>query len=335
MGAAEDSAEAACEKLVWSHNPEEVMRAAAVLPTSWAGSVQTELKSFGLEAEAGWPTEPGAAYLKAAVVMMAKDEGDIISHNIGWLYFIGLRRFVIIDNASEDDTAQQLAALQRSLPGIELLVVADPILRYMQAQKTTGLYRFALSLWPDLQWVFPIDADEFLIPLKGLAVLDTLSPRIDAVTIPKSVHFRNTTQQGEEPGIFFERMDLCSPLFEVPPKVALRRNPFMAIAQGNHKVQLLTRPEAYEGGFKHGLYLREYPVRSFAHFVRKVRNGGQAIHAAQTFLGHAVGGGHWLAAHDVLQTGGETALRALYERDWVRVRTGRFRFTAFRGLPNA
>jgi Glycosyl transferase family 2 len=307
------------------------MESASVSPTSWAGSIQVDVRAVGLEPEASWPTEAAAAYIGAAVIMMAKDEGDIISHNLRWLYFVGFRRFVVIDNDSRDDTAKQLIALREDFADIELLIISDSIVRYMQAQKMTGLYRFALSIWPDVQWVFPIDADEFLIPQSGLAILETLSPRIDALTIPKSIHFRNRKQQRVESDLFFDCMGYCSPIFEVPPKIALHRNPFISITQGNHKAALLTRPEVYEGGFRHGFYFREYPVRSFEHFVRKVRNGGRAIRAAEAFLGHAVGGMHWLAAYEVLQTEDEPGLMSLYERNWINDPPERFSFAPFRG----
>jgi hypothetical protein len=129
-------------------------------------------------------------------------------------------------------------------------------------------------------------------------------------------------------------MDLCSPIFEVPPKIALRADLDLSITQGNHMVARVSCSGRYEGGFKHGLYYREYPVRSFEHFLRKTRNGGRAIRSAEAFVGHSVGGGHWLEVYDLLHSAGEAALFERYQHHWISDAHERFRFKSFRGAAS-
>lgn len=333
--AAAAAAAVECERLIWSLNPHALSEQPSTDGRSWAGSVQSEVRRFGLQAALPVPSRPAAPYYRAAVIMMVKDEADIITENLLWLYAMGIRRMVILDNASTDGTATQLALFRHDHPDLELVSVYDPMVRYMQAEKTTGLYRMALSLWPDLRWVLPIDADEFLIPLRGLQVFDTVPPGIDALTIPKVIHFRQSTgAEGAERGVM-ARMACRSPLFVVPPKIAAVHDPLLTITQGNHKVALLDhRPPRYDGGFAFGLYYREFPTRSFEHFLRKVRNGGPAIRAAEAYLGRPVGGEHWTQYYDQLQSGGEVQLLETYRREWVREFAPGFVADAFCGAAS-
>ena len=131
------------------------------------------------------------------------------------------------------------------------------------------------------------------------------------------------------------RMACRSELFVVPPKVAAVHDPLLTITQGNHKVALLDRrPARYKGGFGFGLYYREFPTRSFEHFLRKVRNGGRAVRAAEAYLGRPVGGEHWTQYYDQLQSGGEVQLLETYRREWIREYGPGFVSDAFHGAAS-
>ncbi len=314
----------ACERLIWGLNPAAVREQPLVNPETWAGAVQHDILRFGLEAPLRTPPAPGKAYFAAAVVMMVKDEADIIGENLSWLYYTGLRRFVLLDNGSTDNTSVIIERFRRAYRDTEVLVLKDPLIRYMQAEKTTGLFRLAISIWPDIRWVIPADADEFLIAEQGYEVLDENSSRVDAISIPKVIHFRREDSVATEASVM-GRMDYRSPLFCVPPKIIARNNLFITITQGNHKVRLVDdRGPVYASGLKLGLYYREFPTRSFQHFLCKIRNGGPAIKAAESFLGRKVGGEHWVNYYEALQSGGEGHLLAIYIREWVRANSPGF-----------
>ena len=312
------NAQAECERFVWELNPSSLREQPLVDPESWAGVIQHDLLRYGVQAPLQTPTEPGEAYLAAAIIMMVKDEADIIGENLTWLYFTGLRRFIVLDNGSTDQTPVIIERFRRAYSDAEVLVLKDPLTRYMQSEKTTGLYRLAISIWPDLRWVIPADADEFLIAERGYSVLDGCSSRVDAISIPKVIHFRQKSSIENEASIM-GKMGYRSPLFCVPPKVVVRNNLFMTITQGNHKVRLVDdRTPVYGSGYQLGLYYREFPTRSFQHFLCKVINGGRAIKAAEDFLGRKVGGEHWVNYYEALKSGGEEHLLRIYARDWVR-----------------
>jgi hypothetical protein len=326
-----DNQKVSCEQLIWQNNPHALREQPLESPASWAGAVQHDLVTFGMDANLKTSMEPRPAYLSAAVIMMVKDEADIIGENLIWLHHIGLRRFILLDNDSTDATASIIERFRTKYQDVELLVLKDPLVRYMQAEKTTGLYRLAISIWPDIKWVIPADADEFLIAERGLQVLEEINAGVDVISIPKVIHFRRPQASHGRSAMelldytVMELMDYRSPLFIVPPKVIVKHNLFMTISQGNHSVRLVDdRPPVYVGGFGFGLYYREFPTRSFDHFKKKIMNGGPAIKAAEDFLGRKVGGEHWIAYHDALQNGGEALLREIYQREWIRESTPGF-----------
>ncbi|HTR17985.1 MAG TPA: glycosyltransferase family 2 protein [Acetobacteraceae bacterium] len=318
---------------IWTGKTAAIADLPRIDPTTWEGAVQTDLIAFGAHASLTAPAEAAAPNPRVAVVMMAKDEADIIGRNLGWLYFIGVRRFVIADNASTDATAETIRAFRARARDAELYLVDDPVVRHIQAEKTTGLTRFAISAWPDLAWIIPADSDEFLIPMAGLARLDAVDPAIDALTIPKVIHFRHRVAPAEHDTVM-GRMGYRSPLFCVPPKVVLRADLRLTITQGNHHVVRLdgVRPR-YSGGLSFGFCYREFPNRSADHYLRKIRNGGRAILAANAALGRGVGGDHWLAAYERLQAVGEDEFRREFERDWVIGPRPGYIIDPFEGAP--
>jgi hypothetical protein len=306
------------EHLIWTLNPQALREQPLVDRRLWSGSVQHELVTYNLDPPATQPKVAASAVYDVAVVMMIKDEADIIGENLRWLYFVGLRRYVISDNLSSDATRDILRDFRRDHPQAEVMIVTDPLVRYLQAEKTTGLFRLAISIWPDLHWVVPIDADEFLIPQRGLELLRGVPDDVDAITIPKVIHFRHRIDANPGESVLL-RMACRSPFFCVPPKIILRTRLDLTISQGNHKVIALgDRTPRYDGGFGYGIYYREFPTRSFEQFLRKVRNGGAAILAAQRHFGRGVGGEHWLKYHELLVTKGEISLFEVFEKDWVK-----------------
>ena len=321
-----DSADlvAVCEGLVWGGNPRALREQPPIDPATWAGAVQHDLLQYGLDAKLPIPQQAFPAYLGAALIMMAKDEADIIGENLTWHYRMGFRRFVILDNGSRDSTTVILQRFQRSAEGAEVVILNDPTVRYLQGEKTTGLFHFAIALWNDLRWVFPLDADEFLVAQSGLSELARVPLSTDALSLNKVIHFI----QGGLPYNLSSpllNMPVRSPPFCVPPKVAVKNDFFNTISQGNHRTRLIdNRPPNHVGGLGYGLYIREFPTRSFDQFLRKIRNGGPAVRAAQAYLGRSVGGEHWLRYYEVLLQGGEEELLATFKRDWIRQPTDDF-----------
>lgn len=329
----DDDALQAGEQAIWAQDFATLAGLPGLDRATWAGSVQGDLVASGIDAVLRKPAIPLPAYPAAAVIMLMKDELDIIGHNLSWLYAVGFRRFVLSDNASADGTREEVQRFAQVSGDAEVVVIADPIVRYAQSQKTTAMLRFAATTWPDVRWVFPVDADEFLVPTNGLSALDAIPGDVDGITLPKAVHFRHTL--GGEPDVPtpLARMALRSKLFIVPPKVACRADVGLVITQGNHGLQRCDGKQVrYCGGFQAGFHYREFQTRSFEHFLTKVRNGGAAIQAAERHFGHSVGGIHWLEWFKVLNEEGEGGLRRMYETESVRTEGPYFLLDPFHGV---
>ena len=307
------------EALIWSCQIPNLAQQPLVDPVTWPGAVQLDvLNPTDIVSK---PLCRGEADLDIAVVMMVKDEADIIGQNLDWLYFLGIRKFVIIDNESKDGTSDILTAFRQGHIDLEMLVVFDPIVRLIQSEKTTGAFQFAINIWPSCKWVFPIDADEFLIPQRGFQPLHELGAEFDGIILPKVNHF---ILRGDDPGSEvgkspFGRMPLRTGKWALPPKIALRANATYQISQGNHKI-LRTDGVAsrYAQAGAADMFYREYQVRNYQHFRTKVTNGGKAIREAMAATGRQLGGAHWLNWYELYLAGGDEALRALFERDFQR-----------------
>jgi len=264
--------------------------------SSWSGAFQNELLDFGTGHPVAHPPAHKAA-LHVVAVMMVKDEQDIIALNLRWLRRTGFRRFVIIENGSKDGTAQAILAFRNAYPDCELVLIDDPILRHMQAEKATGAYRLVACLWPEARWVFLIDADEFLIAQNDLTILDKLAPDVSCIVLPKVIHFRKRSahsleDEGRKP--FSSEMPIRSQLFFVPPKVAVRPSIDIVLHQGNHSAVRDDGAELkYTGGLGLGLCYREFQTRNFLHFRRKAINGTEALRAADLHTGQITPGRHW------------------------------------------
>lgn len=301
-----------CDQAIWE-NRSFSLRNCKLAEGRWAAGVQGDM--LALDNVLSWPDNPSPPFPLVALIMMIKDEADILEQNLSWHYHIGIRRFILNDNNSNDDSLQIIMSFRDEKKDAEVLILSDPLIRYMQSEKMTGLFDLARAIWPDLLFIFPVDADEFVVPSKGLEALDTVPSNVDALTLSKVVHYIDPDHEEKED--VFLRMPCRSEICALPPKVAVRARAGVQISQGNHQVFLWGRSAFYASGGRLGLYMREFPVRSREHLHRKIINGGRAIDAAERFLGRDVGGQHWKDAYKSYVESGSLALDRLYNY-WLR-----------------
>ncbi|MCB8881322.1 glycosyltransferase family 2 protein [Acidisoma cellulosilytica] len=288
-------------------------------PYDWIGATQADMIQFTRRQDRSLrQSYSGEPDLGLCAIMMVKDEADIISHNIRHLYRVGFRRLAILDNGSSDQTAAILRALRHSLADMEILIIDDNSLAYMQSAKTTALMQFANAFWPGLEWIFPIDADEFPCTEDGIHTLSLVPQDIDVLVIQKVNHCLLPVSLDLVLGDPFGRMPVRTDMGRQPPKVAIRAKRDVTITQGNHDAWPRTdRPLRYTGAFKYGLYLREFQHRSFEQFKRKVINGGQAVRAAES-AGAFLGGSHWTGWLAAYEQGGDEKLREAFMAAAIR-----------------
>ena len=268
---------------------------------------------------------------RVAMIAMVKDEEDIIYQNLLWHFAIGIRQFVILDNLSTDGTRAEIDRFARLCEpmGARLLVLDDREVGYYQSRKMTAAANLAQNYF-GAEWVFPLDADEFLM-VEKTPLLDTLAnaervlqrtmsiPRnsplfLAAINILTRNHVCSTIDDPDEPDIF-RRMTRCERKNKSGAKTAILWNGDLVIGQGNHNASIARAQLPSVAGAQLGLHIRHFPVRSFEHFVRKSENGGKAYESAPDL---ATIGSHWRKWYAILLKEGKEGLRGIYEETFLK-----------------
>lgn len=248
---------------------------------------------------------------RVGFVTMVKDEQDIILFNLVWHYALGVRRFFLLDNQSTDATDALVRLFEARFPEATLLVLRDTVVAHLQGRKVSGACSYIKSLWPELEWVLLVDADEFICVDRPLGTL--LSSAVegsDAIVLPKSVYRPRPGDDLHGAAPFFERLQHRQPLSHVSTKMIVRSGVGLDIAQGNHR---FFEPQGYTTSSYSavaGLTMREYPIRSMDQFERKVVSGSRAVMAARDVGLQAVGGDHWVGMNKLFEQQGRQGLEA-------------------------
>ena len=103
-----EDTEPICERCIWNHDHEGLVRTGPCDRYSWAGSIQQELLEHSTKPRLATNVGPFPPYEQCAAITMIKDEADIIRANLLYLYHIGVRHFLILDNLSTDGTFDEL-----------------------------------------------------------------------------------------------------------------------------------------------------------------------------------------------------------------------------------
>ena len=262
------------------------------------------------------------------LITMIKDEDDIIYENLVWHFSVGFRKFVIIDNNSTDKSLEKIKKFEKETKDhANVIIISDPIAGYIQSKKMTGAFLFARSIWPDLKWIFPVDADEFWLPETDLSeLLESVPSYIDAILTngPKYLPVKEQDYEGLEP--FYSKLSKREKMvYSNKVKVAFRNNNEFYIAQGNHSIETnypkflsktlkIIGVPRYQAINLHGLHMVEFPIRSIAHSKKKFENGMRAnLIAQEKGLISSQQGTHWSDYKQIKEKFGEDAPRVKFE----------------------
>ena len=256
--------------------------------------------------ESSWtPLAPSTvpALARAGLVMMIKNEVDIVGCNLDHHYALGFRTFCVLDNRSTDGTAEKIAAFRDTHPDCLVLSVFDPVFAYYQAQKMAIFAEVILAMARleerELDWLFYIDADEFIAPTAVTGDTDPFVAMDNVLTNPEnralvfhwlhgvSTEVRATEAAGEDPFAVYSCWQRR--LIPLVTKVALR--PGLRPTQGNHSIDGDIPPYAgFVAPATLGWHIFHFPMRSVAQVRRKVINGAPANTGYKGLEHHA---GHW------------------------------------------
>ncbi len=256
---------------------------------------------------------------RGMVVTMMRDEASTVTPWLGHYHRLGFRRVVLVDHLSADGTADLARAAAERL-GLDLVVIDERNPNHQQAQMMTGAARYGLSRWGDVDWVFPLDADEFLACNAPLP--DLLAPlTADAVNLLMVNH---VSAVALEAGLAADPdQTLLDAVNRGVPacmyKVAVRAEVLgrLTLTQGSHFLE--GGGHSTVSGLRSGLILRHIANRDAPNFLRKVQSA--------IAIGYGdpkrpqVGGGHWAMWATMLQTQGQDALLG----SWGRRQSGLLR----------
>ncbi len=268
---------------------------------------------------ASGPASPPAAPLDGAgIVILTKDEADILGHNLRHHYRIGFRHFCIVDNASADASAAVVALFRQQHPDALVFSCHDPIAGHYQADKMAVFAdmfsSYARIAGIGLEWLFFLDTDE-LISCATPAEADALRAAMrDARHDILVFHWLlcaspaplRATPADASP---FESFPVVKPLRPPTAKIALRVGSGCRPTEGNHWMS------GFEGSAdrlwiaaEHGWFMFHFMIRSFDQLKTKVVNGGRAFQDTRGLETH---GGHWKARYERFLRDGDGFIEAL------------------------
>ena len=226
--------------------------------------------------------------MKPAVIMMFRDEADILGKCLHYWYKLGVRNFYLCDNDSVDDSWTIAKDLNFIHPDADVYLTFDFATDWPGRRVINDLKNRALSDGCD--WIFPADADEFLVLPEGWETVQNW------LTLPwkakpgewSELKYLNILPDGREE--WQEPQRKCFGLL----------TPEMTISMGNHLI---------EGGiptFSTSVYYKHYSLRSYPQFKRKMENYMVAF-SQNGFPDH-----HHAESFKIWQVEGESYLQRLW-----------------------
>lgn len=221
-------------------------------------------------------------------ISMMRDEQDVAGATVRHMLDQGLAGVIVADNLSCDGTADAIRAV---CPGPPVYVVNDREPAYFQAEKISYLAHLAWRAGAD--WIVPFDADEHWYAPETNISSYLNAKRADVVRALMHDVLPASANAG---GINFgdDEMVAVRSLYGIEPKVEMMKVAFRAqsgthVLTGNHEI---AHPGLREGG----LHLLHYQWRGAAQYLRKIRQGAQAVRLAELVEGMAW---HWRALDEL------------------------------------
>jgi glycosyltransferase involved in cell wall biosynthesis len=233
----------------------------------------------------------GKGDIKLVMTLLVRNEEDIIADNIHFHASVGVDAFVVLDNASDDNTADIVRSLQDQY---DITMMYEPAKTYRQRQWVTRLAHFAKKkLGAD--WVMSNDADEFWVPKSG-NLKSGLDRKGSVVRCPRynmmmtremvgadqpyytsTLHVRNPIQWDYEDTDFQQTM--ATYLRAVPENVAVNLHGFIRMLSGNHSAWHIAR--GFKRTWSDNITVYHYPIRDYEGFEKRIIDRREIIRSPE------------------------------------------------------
>ncbi len=192
--------------------------------------------------------------MKPAVIMMFRDESDILEKCLrNWLD-LGIEHFYLCDNASADNSAEIAFDV---CAGVNLKLIPETATDWPGRRVINDMHLTAQRDGCD--WFFPADADEFLQLPEGF---NTIQDWLSSYAVPENVF-----QYGELP--YLNVLPDGRTNWQQPHRKVFGKFHFgWKVSMGNHVIENGDGPEL------HSLtaYYRHYSLRTYEQFRQKMVN---------------------------------------------------------------
>jgi len=232
---------------------------------------------------------------RVAMVLLVKNEIDIIDLNLSFHRAQGITQFIVMDNGSTDGT---LEYLQKQAQQSDLIVINNPVASYQQAKWMTAMARQARQEF-GVSHVIPNDADEFWWPKGGQSIPEVLNEQATVQTVQR--FNRILTQQMQQAQLPFYHADYvvkspilysgeaqindpsCSmQLVKISPKVIVQPRLLWKIKGGNHRAKHL---QFWLNHNNSDLQVHHFPYRSYQQFETNIAGRAQKLGRPKVKMG--------------------------------------------------
>lgn len=215
------------------------------------------------------------------MLLLCKDEVDIIRD---WLRFhkaMGVDGFIITDNGSTDGTREVLEEYRQR--GWILNIIDETEEGYLQAKWVDRMIRLAKNKY-HADWIISSDADEFWyatsLNLKK-EILANEGCNLQSVYLTNFIPIENRKDFINSPYFAHrlvpekiqEKYGLKGSYSHQVPKVIMKAKDYKRIVDGNHDAEMRRRKICHISN----ITVYHYFIRNFDHFVSKVKKGGEAL----------------------------------------------------------
>lgn len=236
--------------------------------------------------------------MRTLAISTVKNESDIIEifvrHNLDFF-----DAMVIMDNGSTDGTRELLTKLERE--GLPVVIFDEPDPAYRQSEWMTRLFCNAIRFF-DVDWVVPLDADEFLAAPSRAEFHSALSelPSNTYGLLAWRTYIWPLEGAGLNPlqGMKFRRREERPPYKKVVIPVKVAHAQEFEILQGSHRIQ--RNGKKVRKVELETCWLAHYPVRSLDQLKAKILIGwlGYLVRDGARESSAKGQGNHWHKIYD-------------------------------------
>lgn len=196
--------------------------------------------------------------LNIVATILAKNESDIIGHNIEHHIEHGVNKFIITDNNSSDNTKK----IAEQYPEV-VEIIDEPGTNHNQSIWVTKMSQIACKLKPD--WIIHLDADELWCNLLNLRKINGPVASCEKMLLHPPVNKDSFNISDYRYYLNFDNIPIPQ-----ESKIAHRPDANFVIEHGNHSVKGIS------GIYTTEIYRHHYPIRTLSQWEIK-SNGHLAL----------------------------------------------------------